>query len=833
MVRVGAREPGGRLVVSQPAKPDRAPGETRILVHHATATLRWRRAARTLAVALVLLAPQAGTAADPAQPGSGAGHRLTGSASPYLLLHADNPVEWYPWGPEAFTRARAEDKPIFLSVGYSTCFWCHVAERTLYSDPAIAAQMNRWFVNVKVDREQRPDVDRVYMHARQLLSGTGGWPNNVFLTPDREPFFAGSYFPPKRDEHGNAGFPEVLEAIHLAWATRRADVVATARRVQQALRRVGAAGDGNATAAVEPARWTGSALRALLDRFDDFQGGFLEGDRPMKFPRSPTLGLLLARQGTSNEAALARALTESLDAMAYGGIQDHLAGGFHRYSTDPDWSVPHFEKMLYDNAQLLRVYAQAYARFGVPLYRETARRTGRYLATRMRSPEGGFYTAEDAQVDGVEGASYVWTAEEITEALGPDDARRFLDVYALEIVPHSAAALRAAGAPVAEDGGVLRVRRPVSEALERSGHGTVMAMLDALEPARAALLRRRDQRPAPMRDEKLGVDLNGLAIDGFSAAGQALGEPEFVDIARRAAQHVWAAAYDEGTGALAHQVFRGRASGDGFLADYAHLARGLLTLHAVTGEDVWRERAGRLADAMLARFAGADGRLNLAPAAGELPVQLPEEGDLDAPSGTSAAIQVLVDLGSFTGGGRYAEAAARALPHLAAELARYPDAWPALLSALQAPAAGAVIQAARGVKGAASATPGQGGALRTSADFVRVASRVDAAGTRVVITLHVAEGYHVNANPASEDFLIPTQVHFAGTTPVRVVYPPARRFQPSFMDTALAVYEGEVSISADFDSGAAALAAGAAAVTVQACSDTVCYPPSRIPVPGR
>jgi uncharacterized protein YyaL (SSP411 family) len=371
---------------------------------------------------------------------------------------------------------------------------------------------------------------------------------------------------------------------------------------------------------------------SLLGSFDPLSGGFSAPSSPSKFPQSPVLLLLLAEYEKTKDDSVKQALTETLDAIAYGGIQDHLAGGFHRYSTTPDCSVPHFEKMLYDNVQLLRVYAQAYALFGKPLYKHTAVNTAHYLRTRMMTPSGALYAAQDAQVDGVEGASYVWTAEQITAVLGEQQAQRFFSVYSLEVVPHSSAAKRAAARPIEEGGAVIRVRRPTQKALTENGQDNIVKLLESLAPERAKLLMQRDQRRAPLRDDKLSVYLNGLAIDSFAMVGKALNNADYIAVAKRTAQHIWAVAYDENKGELFHQIFDGKASGRGLLADYANFARGLVSLYTVTGEAIWHQRAQLLTDALLARFASPQGRLRMTLAADELPLQPQEHGSNDRDS---------------------------------------------------------------------------------------------------------------------------------------------------------------------------------------------------------
>jgi len=344
-------------------------------------------------------------------------NRLIHSLDPYLLLHAHNPVDWYPWGAEALAKAKKENKPIFLSIGYSTCYWCHVAERTIYSNPRIAQLMNQWFVNVKVDREQRPDIDQLYMSARQIMTGNGSWPNNLFLTPDLKPFYAGSYFPPADEPAKGPGFPTVLRMLHESWLKERPKVDSVAQEVFTDLRQANQRAMNDAAAKIDPGSWLADARDTLLQMMDHRHGGIADSGGT-RFPRSPELGLLLTDYQANHDEAALSALTETLDAIAYGGIHDHLAGGFHRYSTEPTWSIPHFEKMLSDNAQLLGLYTRSFQLTGNPLYRAQALATAHYLESDMMAVGGGFYGAQDAEVNGVEGASYLWTRNQIASVLG-------------------------------------------------------------------------------------------------------------------------------------------------------------------------------------------------------------------------------------------------------------------------------------------------------------------------------------------------------------------------------------------------------------------------------
>ena len=764
--------------------------------------------------------------------GSQYSNRLAGSNNPYLLLHADNPVDWYPWGPEAIERARAEDKPIFLSVGYSTCYWCHVAERTLYSVPEIAELMNKWFINVKVDREQRPDVDQVYIVAQQLIAGTSGWPNNVFLTPDLKPFYAGSYFPPVTDAR-SPGFPQVLANIHRAWTTNRSDIISYAETVHAAMRQLQKADGNGGLTPITPTKWLDRARQSALQRFDQSHGGFATEGSKTKFPQTPTLQLLLTDYALNGNPEVRHVLISTLDAMAYGGIRDQIGGGFHRYSTDSAWSVPHYEKMLYDNAQLLRLYAQSYKVLGEPLYRYVAQDVGRYLVEQMMAPEGGFYTAQDAQVEGIEGASYAWRRGEVEKILGTESATQFFKVY--ELTPGGPGSQLAQAADLSEPG-VLRVRLPIAAELARSANENPVAIFQSLEGSRAQLMAERSARPQPLRDEKINVDLNGLAIEAFVRAGTALDIPAYIEHARRAAERVWTIAYDPTQAQLKHQIFQGQAEIDGFLSDYALFGRALLSLHGATGDPVWRQRAALLADAIVNRFVSADGILNMTANRSELPLAVTDTDDDVYPSGTSATVDLWLRLAAMDGSERFAVAAQRLLRGSASRIAQRPEGWATAVAAVNTAEARALIAgfAPAEESQAASTSVGKrstGGMSFSSADHVRIAGAIRETSTTVEVTLEIDRGYHVNANPASDDYLIPTTLSFENIEPVHIAYPEPIQFKPSFSDTPIDVYEHKPALVATFGSTAlkdSEVLRGK--VSVQACNDQLCLPPSKLPV---
>jgi len=515
-------------------------------------------------------------------------NRLQNETSPYLRQHAHNPVDWYPWGEEAFEKARREDLPIFLSIGYSSCHWCHVMERESFEDEGIAAILNERYVSIKVDREERPDVDDVYMTAVQMTTGHGGWPLSAFLLPDRRPFFTGTYFPPY-DRGGRAGFRTILLRLSEAYQESRPDVEETAGRLAEAL------AGGTDVAARRPGQPLSretlvDLTRALLRSFDTAHGGF--GSAP-KFPPHLALDWLLTR-GAAGDGAALDAATRTLEAMALGGIHDHLAGGFHRYSTDERWLLPHFEKMLTDNAQLLGVYARAYAVTGRGLFRLVAEGIGDYLLREMRTPEGGFFAATDADSEGEEGRFFVWSAAEIAEVLGADDAA-FLGRH-YSVLPEGNFHDESTGRPT----GLNILHLGVEPSPEDEAR---------LAPLRRKLYEHRQRRVPPALDDKRISGWIALAVSGLAAASRALSEPRYLAAARDAARFVDGTMRD-GEGRLLRSWKDGIGKVPAFLEDETYLANAFLDLaDADSGEGrAWAlGRAAALVSSLRARFRRPDG----------------------------------------------------------------------------------------------------------------------------------------------------------------------------------------------------------------------------------
>jgi uncharacterized protein YyaL (SSP411 family) len=590
-------------------------------------------------------------------------NRLAGETSPYLLQHAHNPVDWYPWGEEALARARETDRPIFLSIGYAACHWCHVMERESFEDAATAADLNAHFVAIKVDREERPDLDAVYMDAVQALTGQGGWPMSVFLTPDGRPFFGGTYFP-DRPRHGIPSFRQLLARIAEVWREQRAEVESTAERVAEHLRagqeaptRLRDAMGGRP--AGKAATRLAAAVTTLQSSFDPRSGGW--GGAP-KFPQPMTLEFLLREHLRSGAPEPLRMARRTLDAMAAGGIYDHLGGGFARYATDAEWLVPHFEKMLYDNAQLARVFTHAHQVSGDDHDAYVARETLDFMAHELRLPSGAFAASLDADTEGVEGATYVWTPAEIREVLGPAEASLF------------EAAFDVTSAGNWEGRTILRrVRDDTSLAVELERPRDEVA--EALTQARVRLLRRRDTRPQPARDDKVLTAWNGLAIGAFADAGRVLDEPSFISIATEAAAFILGELRTP-EGRLQRSWKDGRARHAGVLEDHADLADGLLSLYDATFDERWFIAARELADLTLAHFRSGDGGFcDTADDAERLVARPRSFQDGALPAGGSMATTVLLRLAALTGEGRYRDAAEEALAPLAAVAAQHPTGF--------------------------------------------------------------------------------------------------------------------------------------------------------------
>jgi uncharacterized protein len=589
-------------------------------------------------------------------------NRLAAETSPYLLQHAENPVDWYPWGDEALAKAREEDKPILVSVGYSACHWCHVMEHESFENEAIAATMNDLFVNIKVDREERPDLDSLYMAAVQSMTGHGGWPLNVFLTPDGTPFYGGTYFPPD-DRMGMPGFPKVLEAVASAFRERRAEVEENAQQIRELLRRA-------TTELPKPDDLTPEILTAaseqLAQSFDARNGGF--GGAP-KFPQPAALEFLLRqdkRGGGQREAIMVQ---RTLDRMASGGIYDQIGGGFHRYAVDAVWLVPHFEKMLYDNAQLASVYLAGFQAYGNDRYRQAAEETLDFVARELTDFRGGFYATLDADTAGHEGLFYTWTGEELDETLSPEDAAIAKLWFNVEPGGNF------------EGRTVLAAPRTAADVADRLGF-TESALIESLARIKRRLLEVREARERPGRDEKVITGWNGLMLRAFADGSRVLDRDDFRAVAVRNAAFVLE--HLQRDGRLLRSWKNGDARIGGFLEDYAFFIDGLLALYRATLDSKWLDEALRFADLMVVEFGDPDGPGFFDTSSShETPVARPRDlHDGATPSGNSVAADVLLRLGAMSGNDDYSSRASELLRTMASTMREHPLATGRYLSAV-------------------------------------------------------------------------------------------------------------------------------------------------------
>ncbi|OGW72715.1 MAG: hypothetical protein A2Y02_00470 [Omnitrophica bacterium GWA2_52_12] len=626
-------------------------------------------------------------------------NRLIHEKSPYLLQHAHNPVDWFPWGEEAFQKARAEDKPIFLSVGYSTCHWCHVMEEESFVDLEIAKLLNNYFISIKVDREERPDVDQVYMQLVQAMTGSGGWPMSVFLTHDLKPFYGGTYFPPE-DRWGRPGFTTVLEALRGKWVQDRGHIEKAAGEItRQLAERAAAKPLKSEELSPETLR---HAQDLLAGRFDSVQGGF--GPAP-KFPRSHDLSFLLRNwKRTQSPQALAM-VEKTLEAMANGGIHDHLGGGFHRYATDARWHVPHFEKMLYDQALMAQTYLEAYQATGKKEYAETARSVFDYVLGGLRHPQGAFYSAEDADssvaassirradnavpasgggsvAEGThekqEGAFYIWSAAEIEQVLGAERARLFSEAYGVQ--PEGNAEHDPHGEFTGKN---ILYRAKTADELIRVYGQTPETIEKTLAECRAELLQARNRRPRPHLDDKILTDWNGLMMASVAQGARTLNAPKLYEAAKRAADFILKN-MRTADGRLLHRWRDGEGAIPGFLDDYAFLIHGLIDLYQAGFEVRYLSEAKALTETTLALFSGPEGALRFTAEGGErMLYETQELYDGAVPSGNSIMLLNLIRLSRLLGDPSFEKRAEAIFQFFSEKMAQYPAGFSQALIALE------------------------------------------------------------------------------------------------------------------------------------------------------
>jgi uncharacterized protein YyaL (SSP411 family) len=796
-----------------------------------TFTLNCFRARGCYAVALWLglVLTSAAGAADCESPYGE--NRLACETSPYLLQHAANPVDWYPWGQEAFDKARQEGKFIFLSIGYSTCYWCHVMERESFADPDTAKLLNQYAVSIKVDREERPDLDEIYMTAVQLMTGRGGWPMTTLLTPDLKPFFGGTYLP-------RAQLQQLITQAAALWKDDRAAVEDKAERIASAVRQATRL-PGEPLAGLPDAALPARAAAEYAKTFDAFDGGF--GPAP-KFPQPSQLELLLTDYETRGDKNSLEMVTTTLDAMARGGIHDQVGGGFHRYATDPQWLVPHFEKMLYDNAQLLHLYARAYKLTGNDDFKRVAEDIVAYVRREMTGPDGLFYSAQDSEVDTEEGKSYVWTVEEIERVLPKADAALARRVWGLD------------GSPNFAGNFILHWSQSYADTA-RAENLNVAELQARLAPIRARLLAARGQRPQPHLDDKSITAWNGLMIEALAYAGQILQRPDYITLARRAADALLKTLRND-DGQLLHVARHSKAKLDAYLDDYAATVLALLALDAAeaqgsasatggrekvrpeveklawarpeaAGDDPrWKAAAVSLADTMIATlWDPAGGFYDTPENVAHLLTRGKNSYDGAVPAGNSLATRALVTL-ARRADARYAGYAAATLRAYGSVLGESPRSIPYLLWGLAD---------YRQAKLAPDATPGAAPAApQNSADVVHASTQRDTSDPRRFVTsLHLRAGWHVNAAPATLEFVIPTEIRARTgdrTLDLDIDYPQGE-ILPADRDASIRVYHDGVRIPARLNSPAPDDLE--VMVRIQACNDRgTCLAPAEIRAAG-
>jgi uncharacterized protein YyaL (SSP411 family) len=762
-------------------------------------------------------------------------NRLIHSTSPYLLQHAHNPVNWYSWGAEAIETARRLNKPIFLSVGYSTCYWCHVMERQSFENEAIAAEMNDKFICIKVDREERPDVDQLYMTAVQVLTRQGGWPMSVFLTPDLKPFFGGTYFPPD-DGHGRPGFPRVLNSLSATYQMKREQVEKSADEIVRVLQRV-----AEPRQPAEPLRVEMGWIESLIERstadYEQCYGGF--GDAP-KFPRQTLLEMLLAYtampEATEDAQGIRAQVLYTLDFMAEGGIRDQLGGGFHRYSTDEKWLVPHFEIMLYDNAMLAVVYIEAWRQAKNANYAKVARGICDFVLREMTGPQGAFYTAFDAEVDAQEGLTYLWTPGEVREVLEgkaehstphpftSEDIELFTKVYGLAAGPNFADPHHGNGVP---DKSILFLPTPLANVARKMEIGEE-ALDERLAPMRQALYAARRKRKQPLLDTKILTSWNALMIRGLAVAGEALGEARYVEAAARGTRFLLDR-HRLADGALIRTSRPDAARGDGegtaapiagFLDDYAFLAQALLALYRATGEASWRDEAARTVAVMREKFGDRElGAFYFTAAeATDLIVRQKTATDSPLPSGNAVAAMALLELGEV-------EAARRTIAVFAQPMEDQGEGMSSMVHAammyLQKHEAFTVSAQGSGSEEERPVPPEQ--LARAAVELWGQWS----SATEMRLRVKIMDGFHLNAHNAAKGMVGTTLAVTAlsgGPVAARVEYPPGEERKFAFADDAIRVYEGEVLLVVRFEKAAPPGTRMRAALTYQACTEDACLP---------
>jgi len=722
-------------------------------------------------------------------------NRLILENSPYLLQHAHNPVDWFPWGDEAFEKARRENKPIFLSIGYSTCHWCHVMERESFDNIEIARFMNESFVCIKVDRERHPEVDEVYMTAVMIIAGHGGWPMSTFLTPEGKPFWGGTYFSP-------ATFTHLLKQVVALWQDQPSKLIAQADSIATIVKEMTAA-SGKAHFVHEKA--ISNVVSEILSRHDDFLGGF--GQAP-KFPNETWLLLLLMENAHRNNEAALTAVETSLRAMAQGGIYDQIGGGFHRYATDDHWLTPHFEKMLYNQAHIARVYLVAYQLTGKAFYATIARQTLDYVLREMTSAQGGFYSATDADSEGHEGTFFLWTPSQIRAVLDKEEAQLALSLYDITKAGHF------------EGKNILHLPLALEQYSDKY-EIPLTQLTKNIDTLREKLHRARDKRVPPLRDDKILTAWNGMMITTLAQAADILGEPDYLMAAQRATNLIWSQ-LRKGTGELWRVYLNGHASVPAPQEDYAYYAEALLSLYDATGQSLWLERAKEIVDGMLGHFWDqAQGGFFMNRKDDTILIINPKSlVDNVIPSGNAVAVRVLAMLAARTGIIAYRNQVHATLNAFSKTIMEQPIRYTYLLLATDE-----LFHDEIGMRRYSAQ-----GAVKATAKLVSHNKN----NTWLVITLNIREGWHINDNKTLQKELTPTVVQLEPSQQdwqLGAVHYPKPEYQSlSWQQSKLALYQGTVHLRSQLKSLVTTAQSTVVPVRLkfQACHDNLCLPPTEM-----
>ena len=710
-------------------------------------------------------------------------NRLILTDSPYLIQHAHNPVNWYPWGEEPFAIAKRENKPIFLSIGYATCHWCHVMEEESFESIKVAKILNKYFISIKVDREQHPDIDATYMTAVTLLNGQGGWPMSSFITAEGKPFFGGSYYP-------QAEFITLLQQVKTAWVERHQSILSSANLLAEAVKRE--TSSQHSVTSLEQST-VQSAIQTLLSRYDNQNGGF---SLAPKFPNEPSLLLLLQNAERNNDSQLSGVLEKTLSAMAEGGFYDQIGGGFHRYSTDEKWLVPHFEKMLYNQAYLARVYAQAYRLTQNPSYALIAKQTLDYVISEMSSPKGLFYSATDADSEGEEGTFFVWTIKQIKQLLNAADAKFIINLYGLTETGNF------------EGKNIFFLPQSLQQLAKQQGL-SFTTLMHRISPLIETLKNHRNTRSHPLTDNKVIVSWNSMFITALAEVGDILNEAKYINTAKAAAIALWNS-QRESEGLLWRINLDNQPSIMAKQEDYAHFSEALITLYDVTNEISYLQMAEELSNEMISLFMNsASGTLSM----GKDPLlftQPKDAYDSALPSGNSVAVRVFNRLFKRTGKQQFNDLATKILQALSSNITRQPTAYTYMLAQLDELKKGEISSHQYAARGA-----------------IKVDAKVN--NNKLLLQFTIKPGWHINAHVPLQKQLIATDITVLNKQHWQlsdIQYPPAELVNTNFDKQSLALYQGEFTISAKL-TPLSVLKSEAVKINLnlQACNQNSCLAP--------